>query len=69
VPALVVEGCVTGTARERLVLRQHRFRERRHCRSQSDGRGRAKEEAARGVRPRTARFPLDPARLADDQSA
>jgi hypothetical protein len=42
VPVLAVEGCVTGTARERLVLRQHRFRERRHRRSSSDGRGRAK---------------------------
>ena len=36
-----VEGCVTGTARERLVLREHLFRKRRHRRSESGGMGRA----------------------------
>jgi len=71
VPALVVERCVTGTAKERLVLRQHRFRERRHCRSESDRRGRAKR---RRLRSRcsllhTHLLLLDPAPPADDQSA
>jgi len=42
VPVLAVEGCVTGTARGRLVLREHRFRERRHRHSESGGRGRPK---------------------------
>jgi len=41
-PAPVVQGCVTGPAKERLVLRQHRFRERRYRYSASDRQNRAR---------------------------
>jgi hypothetical protein len=68
--ALVVDGYVTGTARERLVLREHRFRVRRHRRSKSRGLGRARRRrlCRRCRLLHSHSLLLAPARPADDQS-